>query len=106
MGDVSKKAEIERFVHEAAVALGRLDVLVNNAGVESIVPFLDIEEAEWERVTHINLKGEFLVAQAVVRRMIEHGHGGAIVNFGSVQAGMVLPGRTHYAPSERGVRIL
>jgi glucose 1-dehydrogenase/3-oxoacyl-[acyl-carrier protein] reductase len=106
MGDVSKAADVDRFVGEAGAALGRIDVLVNNAGVESIVPFVELTEAEWERVTNVNLKGEFLVAQAVVRRMIAHGHGGAIVNFGSVQAGMVLPGRTHYAPSKRGVEAL
>jgi len=105
-GDVSKSADVQRMVEQAGAALGRIDILVNNAGVESIIPLLDITEEEWERVTHINLKGEWLCAQAVARKMIAHGHGGAIVNIGSVQAGMVLPGRTHYAPSKRAIEAL
>jgi NAD(P)-dependent dehydrogenase (short-subunit alcohol dehydrogenase family) len=105
-GDVSRGADVERFVEEAGSALGRLDILVNNAGVESIVPLLDLSEEEWERVTHINLKGEWLCAQAVARKMVAHDHGGAIVNIGSVQAGMVLPGRTHYAPTKRAIEAL
>ena len=86
--------------------MGGLDILINNAGVESIVPFLEITLEEWERVTNINLRGEFFCAQAAVRHMIASGKGGAIVNIGSVQAGMVLPGRAHYAPSKRGVEAL
>src|SRR5207302_10313858 len=84
----------------------RIDILVNNAGVESILGLLDITEQEWERVTHINLKGEWLCAQAVARHMIAQGRGGAIVNIGAVQAGMVLPARTHYAASTRAVEAL
>jgi glucose 1-dehydrogenase/3-oxoacyl-[acyl-carrier protein] reductase len=105
-GDVSRGSEVSGFVSSAARELGRIDILVNNAGVESILGLLDITEQEWERVTHINLKGEWLCAQAVARHMIAHGHGGAIVNIGSVQAGVVLPGRTHYAPSKRAVEAL
>ena len=106
MGDVSKSADVERMVAATADELGSIDVLVNNAGVESIVPFLELTEAEWERVTHINLKGEWLCAQAAAKRMVAAGRGGAIVNIGSVQAGMALPGRTHYAPTKRGLEAL
>ncbi len=106
VGDVSRGVEVQRFVDEAWDRLGGLDILVNNAGVESILPLLEISEAEWERVTHINLKGEWLCAQAVARRMVESKRAGAIVNIGSVQAGMVLPGRTHYAPSKRAIEAL
>src|SRR5262245_41878093 len=102
-GDGSESADARRIVGATAEACGGSDVLVNNAGVESIVPFLELTEDEWERVTSINLKGEWLCAQAAARRMVEQGRGGAIVNLGSVQAGMVLPGRTHYAPTKRGV---
>ena len=109
MGDVSRGADAQRIVDATAEAFGRLDVLVNNAGVESIVPFLELTEAEWDRVTAINLKGEWLCAQAAARRMVAQGgsrRGGAIVNIGSVQAGMVLPGRTHYAPTKRAIEAL
>ncbi|HEV8633863.1 MAG TPA: 3-oxoacyl-ACP reductase family protein [Chloroflexota bacterium] len=106
MGDVSKSADVKRIVDATAEAFGGIDLLVNNAGVESIVPFLELTEAEWERVTSINLKGEWLCAQAAARRMVEQRRGGAIINVGSVQAGMVLPGRTHYAPTKRGLEAL
>jgi NAD(P)-dependent dehydrogenase (short-subunit alcohol dehydrogenase family) len=104
--DVSQADQVRAMVGQVASELGGLHILVNNAGVESIIPLLDITVEEWERVTNTNLKGEFLCAQAAARQMIEAGRGGAIVNIGSVQAGMVLPGRTHYAPSKRAIEAL
>lgn len=106
MADVSKQEQVLAMVDRVVGELGGLDILVNNAGVESIIPLLEITPEEWERVTHINLKGEFLCAQAAARQMVAAGKGGAIINIGSVQAGMVLPGRTHYAPSKRAVEAL
>lgn len=106
MADVAQPDQVQEMVDRVVAELGGLDILVNNAGVESIVPFLEITPEEWERVTNINLRGEFLCAQAAVRHMINIGNGGAIVNIGSVQAGMVLPGRAHYAPSKRAVEAL
>jgi NAD(P)-dependent dehydrogenase (short-subunit alcohol dehydrogenase family) len=106
MGDVSRSADVQRVVDATCQALGGIDILVNNAGVESIVPFLELTEAEWDRVTSINLKGEWLCGQAAAKAMVSQGRGGAIVNIGSVQAGMVLPGRTHYAPTKRGLEAL
>jgi glucose 1-dehydrogenase/3-oxoacyl-[acyl-carrier protein] reductase len=106
LADVAKPDQVQAMVARVVDELGGLDILVNNAGVESIIPLLEITPEEWERVTHINLKGEFLCAQAAARQMIAAGKGGAIINIGSVQAGMVLPGRTHYAPSKRGVEAL
>src|SRR5947208_1313144 len=58
MGDVSRSRDVERLIGATVSAFGRLDILINNAGVESIVPLLDLTEAEWDRVTAINLKGE------------------------------------------------
>ena len=106
MADVAQPDQVQGMVDGVVSELGGLDILVNNAGVESIVPFLEITPEEWERVTNINLRGEFLCAQAAVRHMVDSGKGGAIVNIGSVQAGMVLPGRAHYAPSKRAVEAL
>lgn len=106
MADVAQPGEVQAMVEQVVRDLGGLDILVNNAGVESIIPVLEITPEEWERVTHINLKGEFLCAQAAARQMVAAGKGGTIINLGSVQAGMVLPGRTHYAPSKRAVEAL
>lgn len=106
MADVADAGQVAAMVEHVVRELGHLDILVNNAGVESIIPVLELPVEEWERVTNINLKGEFLCAQAAARQMATAGRGGAIVNVGSVQAGMVLPGRTHYAPSKRAVEAL
>ncbi|HMN29998.1 MAG TPA: 3-oxoacyl-ACP reductase family protein [Caldilineaceae bacterium] len=106
MADVAQPEQVQTMVARVVRELGGLDILVNNAGVESILPLLEITPEEWERVTHITLKGEFLCAQAAARHMVAAGKGGAIVNIGSVQAGLGLPGRTHYAPSKRGVEAL
>jgi glucose 1-dehydrogenase/3-oxoacyl-[acyl-carrier protein] reductase len=104
--DVADRAQVEAMVATVTDGLGPIDVLVNNAGVESIVPFLELTDDEWERVTHVNLKGPWTVGQIVARAMVERGQGGAIVNIGSIQAGMVFPGRTHYAPTKRGIEAL
>jgi NAD(P)-dependent dehydrogenase (short-subunit alcohol dehydrogenase family) len=106
IGDVSDPVSVESMFAAASSELDGLDVLVNNAGVESIVPLLDITEEEWTRVTSTNLKGEFLCLQAAAREMVDSGKGGAIVNIGSVQAGMSMPGRCHYAPSKRAIEAL
>ncbi len=105
MADVTEREQVQRMVQRIVTEMGRIDILVNNAGVESIVSVLELTEAEWDRVTRTNLKGEFLCLQAAAREMVKTG-GGAIINIGSVQAGMVLPGRTHYAPSKRAIEAL
>jgi len=104
--DVTNRQQVEAMVERVTRGLGPIDVLVNNAGVESIVPFLELDDAEWQRVTDVNLKGEWLCSQVVARDWVAQGRSGTIVNIGSVQAGMVLPGRTHYAPTKRGVEAL
>ena len=104
--DVSDGAAVARMVARIAGELGTVDVLVNNAGIETIVPFLEMTEEQYQRVLDVNLKGEWLCAQAVVRQLVAKEHPGAIVNVASIQSGMALPGRSHYAPSKRGVEAL
>ena len=104
--DISNREQVEKMVNTITAELGPIDVLVNNAGIESIVPFLELDDAEWQRVNDTNLKGPWLCGQIVARQMAHRGQGGAIVNIGSIQAGMVFPGRTHYAPTKRGVEAL
>jgi glucose 1-dehydrogenase/3-oxoacyl-[acyl-carrier protein] reductase len=104
--DVADGEQVRRMVARAARELGTVDVLVNNAGIETILPFLEMTEADYQRVLDVNLKGEWLCAQAVVRELMAAKRPGAIVNLGSIQAGMALPGRSHYAPSKRGVEAL
>jgi glucose 1-dehydrogenase/3-oxoacyl-[acyl-carrier protein] reductase len=104
--DVSNGAAVQQMVARIGQELGTVDVLVNNAGIETIVPFLEMTEEQYQRVLDVNLKGEWLCAQAVVRALVAAGKPGAIVNVASIQSGMALPGRSHYAPSKRGVEAL
>jgi NAD(P)-dependent dehydrogenase (short-subunit alcohol dehydrogenase family) len=104
--DVSRAAQVEQMVARITMELGPPQLLVNNAGIETIIPMLELTEEQFDQFLAVNLKGEWLVARAVVRRLVDRHAAGAIVNIGSIQAGVALPGRTHYAPSKRGVEAL
>jgi len=101
-GSVATSREAQHIVEEADAALGGLDTLVNNAGIFPRSPFLELAEAEWDAVHNVNLKGSFIVAQAVARRMIACDRKGAIVNVSSSSVrGHVLG--AHYAASKAGI---
>lgn len=101
-GSVGDKASAERIVAEAHAGLGSIDVLVNNAGVFPRSKFLELAEAEWDQVLGVNLKGSFLVAQAVAKRMVAEGRKGAIVNISSSSV-RGHPLGVHYAASKAGI---
>jgi NAD(P)-dependent dehydrogenase (short-subunit alcohol dehydrogenase family) len=104
--DVSDRAEVEAMFDQVWKEFGPLDILVNNAGIETIVPFLELTDEQWTRLTDVNLRGEWLCSQVFCRKAIAEGRQGNIVNIGSIQAGKVLPGRTHYAPTKLGIEAL
>jgi NAD(P)-dependent dehydrogenase (short-subunit alcohol dehydrogenase family) len=104
--DVARRAEVEAMFEQVWSELGSIDVLVNNAGIETIVPFLELTDDQWTRLVDVNLRGEWLCSQVFCRRAVAEGRAGSIVNIGSIQAGKVLPGRTHYAPAKLAIEAL
>ena len=105
-GDVSKREDVERIFDETWKKLGPADVLVNNAGIETIIPFTELTDQQWDDVTNTNLKSEWMCSQTFCKRLIAEGRKGAIINIGSIQAARILPGRTHYAPSKMAVEAM
>ena len=100
--DVSSVADCQRMVAETVAALGRLDVLVNNAGIFPRVPFLEMTEAEWDQVLSVNLKGTAFCGQAAARAMIAAGAKGAIINLSSSSI-RGTPIGAHYAATKTGI---
>lgn len=101
--DVSIESDVRRLVAEAEGFLGRIDVLINNAGIARKSWFLDLDVDAWDETIAVNLRGMFLVAQAVARRMVEEGEGGAIVNMASTNALSGEEEFAHYNASKGGV---
>jgi 3-oxoacyl-[acyl-carrier protein] reductase len=101
--DVADEGDVARMVDAAAAALGRIDVLINNAGIAEKTWFLDLEPHAWDRMIAVNLRGMFLVAQAVARRMVVDGRGGSIVNMASTNALGGEAEYAHYNASKGGV---
>jgi NAD(P)-dependent dehydrogenase (short-subunit alcohol dehydrogenase family) len=104
--DVSDRASVESMFKKVWHELGHIDILVNNAGIETIVPFLEITDQQWTRVTDVDLRGPWLCSQVFCRRVVAEGRKANIVNVGSVQAAKILPGRTHYAPAKLAIEAL
>ena len=103
--DVSLEGDVARMVDAAEGALGGIDVLINNAGTARRDPFLSIAARDWDRILAVNLRGMFLVAQAVSRRMVERG-GGVIINMSSTNGLAGEEDYAHYNASKGGVLLL
>jgi glucose 1-dehydrogenase len=104
--DVSKVDELQRLVDTAVSTFGRLDIMVNNAGVETRTSILDTTEAQYEKVLDINLKSAFFGTQLAAKQMIAQGGGGRIINMTSVHEDWPMPGNTAYCLSKGGMRML
>ncbi len=100
--DVSKKSEVDAALSATLATFGRVHGLVNNAGIFKAADFLDITEADWDAVIAVNLKGAFLVAQALARHMAASG-GGALVNMSSVNGTLAIPSIASYNASKGGI---
>ncbi len=104
--DVTKSEDVERMAAEARSLAGPIGGLVNCAGIYPVTPLLDLSADEWDRVMAVNLRGPFLVTQAVARRMIADGGGGSIVNISSTSSRLARPGIAHYGASKAGLNQL
>jgi len=104
--DVSQIADLERLIAASVKAFGRLDIMVNNAGVETRTSVLDTSEEQYEKVLRINLKSAFFGTQLAAKQMIKQGGGGRIINVTSVHEDWPMPGNTAYCLSKGGMRML
>jgi glucose 1-dehydrogenase len=104
--DVSKVADLETLIGTAVSTFGRVDIMVNNAGVETRTSVLDTTEEQYERVLDINLKSAFFGTQLAAKQMIAQGGGGRIINMTSVHEDWPMPGNTAYCLSKGGMRML
>jgi glucose 1-dehydrogenase len=104
--DVSKVEDLRRLVDTAVKTFGRVDIMVNNAGVETRTSVLDTTEAQYEKVLAINLKSAFFGTQLAAQQMIKQGGGGRIINITSVHEDWPMPGNTAYCLSKGGMRML
>ncbi|CAM5783440.1 SDR family NAD(P)-dependent oxidoreductase [Ottowia pentelensis] len=103
--DVGDKAQVDALVAKVLGQHGRIDVLVNNAGIFKAADFLDVSEADFDAVLRVNLKGAFLVGQTVARAMAAAGRG-AIVNMSSVNSVLAIPNIASYNVSKGGINQL
>jgi NAD(P)-dependent dehydrogenase (short-subunit alcohol dehydrogenase family) len=100
--DVGDKQAIDRLVN----SLETIDILVNNAGIIHAADFLELSEEAFDRVLRVNLKGSFLMGQAVAKHMVVHKIRGTIINMSSVNAVLAIPNQTAYNVSKGGLKQL
>jgi len=104
--DVSKLDDLQRLIDTAVAQYGRIDVMVNNAGVETRTSVLDTTPEQYDKVLDVNLRGVFFATQYAAKQMIAQGGGGRIINISSVHEDWPMPGNTAYCLAKGGVRML
>lgn len=105
-GDVTSPTDVEAMVRTAVEKFGKLDVLINNAGIEKKAPLIETTDEDWKKVLAVNLYGPFLLCRAAARVMIGRGGGGRIINNSSVHEDIPFEGFTSYCASKGGLRML
>ncbi|MBM6595163.1 SDR family NAD(P)-dependent oxidoreductase [Microvirga pudoricolor] len=104
--DVSKVDDLQKLIDTAVQTFGRVDIMVNNAGVETRTSVLDTTEGQYDKVLDVNLKSAFFGTQIAAKQMIKQGEGGRIINITSVHEDWPMPGNTPYCLSKGGIRML
>lgn len=103
VADVSVREEVQAMVDRVVEQFGRLDIMVNNAGVEPKAPMLEMTDEQWDRAMAVNLKGTFLGTQIAARHMAARGGGGRIIQISSIAGKNFLPNCSNYCASKAGV---
>jgi glucose 1-dehydrogenase len=104
--DVGKLEDLQRLINEAVSRYGRLDVMVNNAGIETRTSILDTTPDDFDKVLNVNLRGVFFATQYAAKQMIAQGGGGRVINISSVHEDWPMPNNTPYCVAKGGVRML
>jgi len=104
--DVSSRDQVEAALTDAWARFGRVDIVVNNAGIMGYRPFLHLRERDWDTTFAVNTKGVFLCSQGAARRMVDAGIHGSIINIGSITGDVAIQFQAHYAASKGAVRML
>ena len=104
--DVSNPDQVRILIENTVKAFGKLDIVVNNAGVEKKLAFVDYALTDLRKILDVNLIGPFLVSQAAARQMIQQGHGGRLINISSVHEDLPMPTNSAYCASKGGLRML
>jgi glucose 1-dehydrogenase len=106
LADVAQPEQVTALIKAAVKAFGKVDIVVNNAGIEKKAAFVDYPLEELQKILAVNLIGPFLVSQAAARQMIAQGHGGRIINISSVHEDLPMPTNAAYCASKGGLRML
>ena len=104
--DVSEPDGVKGLIQQTVKEYGRLDIMVNNAGIEQKFPFLDTPLEVWQRVISVNLTGVWLGCQEAARQMVSQGDGGRIINVSSVHEDLPMPTNSPYCAAKGGLRML
>lgn len=104
--DVSNPDQVNELIQQTLAAFGKLDIFVNNAGIEKKFAFVDYPLEEWQKIVAVNLTGAFLCSQAAARQMIAQGSGGRIINISSIHEDLAFPLNAPYSATKGGIRML
>jgi glucose 1-dehydrogenase len=104
--DISLPDDVNSLIQKTISAFGKIDIFVNNAGIEKKIPFVDYPVEEWQKIMAVNLTGPFLCSQAAAKQMIQQGSGGRIINISSIHEDLPMTGNAPYCATKGGLRML
>jgi glucose 1-dehydrogenase len=104
--DIALPGDVNNLIQKTIAAFRKLDIFVNNAGIEKKVAFVDYPLDEWHKIMAVNLTGPFLCSQAAAKQMIQQGKGGRIINISSIHEDLPMPTNAPYCASKGGLRML